>query len=163
MLAIPILVRPLHAISRELGAWTIDIARMHAARCLFDVARDSWSLREGYSAKKAETGTLPVGARDPNFSLAISVLLACSLGPGLPRMYKATRRHVARGGLRPWGPWGKEGAVTRRLEAIQTYFSHFHAISIYVGPWFQFLESIPEAPRSRAPASDMRAAWLCTF
>jgi len=66
VLAIPILVRPLHAISRELGAWTIDIARMHAARCLFDVARDTWSLRKGYSAKKAETGTLPVGARDPD-------------------------------------------------------------------------------------------------
>jgi len=31
--------------------------------CLFDVA----SLREGYSAKKGETGTLLVGARDSNF------------------------------------------------------------------------------------------------
>jgi len=62
------LVRPLHATSMQPGAWAIDIAEMHAARCLFDVARDSWSLREGYSAKKAETGTLQVIARDPNFS-----------------------------------------------------------------------------------------------
>ena len=27
---------------------------------MFDVARDSWSLREGYNAKEAETGTLLV-------------------------------------------------------------------------------------------------------
>jgi len=33
--------------------------------CSFDVAKGPLSLREGYCAKKAETGTLPVHARDP--------------------------------------------------------------------------------------------------